>query len=137
MWTPHPVIVTIGDNRDYIRVLLYSYYIYHYYRVGGPPKGFHVCLGEDKFVVPASSLRTPSTRQRAARCTSSQTPWPGLRVSGASQRGPPCKHKVAWRNKDYVGVKWRFQKQGSSPYKASNIGIYIWAPIHSPHRKIT
>ena len=25
-WTPHPVIVTIGDNRDYIRVLLYSYY---------------------------------------------------------------------------------------------------------------
>ena len=25
-WTPHPVIVTIGYNRDYIRVLLYSYY---------------------------------------------------------------------------------------------------------------
>ena len=25
-WTPYPVIVTIGDNRDYIRVLLYSYY---------------------------------------------------------------------------------------------------------------
>ena len=25
-WTPHPVIVTIGDNRDNIRVLLYSYY---------------------------------------------------------------------------------------------------------------
>ena len=25
-WTPHPVIVTIMDNRDYIRVLLYSYY---------------------------------------------------------------------------------------------------------------
>ena len=25
-WTPHPVIVTIGDNRDYIRVLLYSCY---------------------------------------------------------------------------------------------------------------
>ena len=24
--TPHPVIVTIRDNRDYIRVLLYSYY---------------------------------------------------------------------------------------------------------------
>ena len=24
-WTPHPVIVTVGDNRDYIRVLLYSY----------------------------------------------------------------------------------------------------------------
>ena len=24
-WTPHPVIVTKGDNRDYIRVLLYSY----------------------------------------------------------------------------------------------------------------
>ena len=23
---PHPVIVTIGDNRDYIRLLLYSYY---------------------------------------------------------------------------------------------------------------
>ena len=22
-WTPHPVIVTIRDNRDYIRVLLY------------------------------------------------------------------------------------------------------------------
>ena len=25
-WTPHPVIVTIMDNRDYIRVLVYSYY---------------------------------------------------------------------------------------------------------------
>ena len=25
-WTPHPVIVTIRENRDYIRVLLYSYY---------------------------------------------------------------------------------------------------------------
>ena len=24
--TPHPVIVTIRDNKDYIRVLLYSYY---------------------------------------------------------------------------------------------------------------
>ena len=24
-WTPHPVIVTIGDNRDFIRVLLYYY----------------------------------------------------------------------------------------------------------------
>ena len=36
-WTPHPVIVTIGDNRDYIRVLLYS----HYTTIagwGGPPK---------------------------------------------------------------------------------------------------
>ena len=25
-WTPHPVIVTIRDPRDYIRVLLYSSY---------------------------------------------------------------------------------------------------------------
>ena len=25
-WTPYPVIVTIRDSRDYIRVLLYSYY---------------------------------------------------------------------------------------------------------------
>ena len=25
-WTPHPVIATIRDNRDYIKVLLYSYY---------------------------------------------------------------------------------------------------------------
>ena len=25
-WTPHPVIVTIGDNREYIRVLLCSHY---------------------------------------------------------------------------------------------------------------
>ena len=25
-WTPHPEIVTIRDNRDYIEVLLYSYY---------------------------------------------------------------------------------------------------------------
>ena len=39
MWTPHPVIVTIMDNKDYIRVLLYSL-LYHYYRVGGPPKRF-------------------------------------------------------------------------------------------------
>ena len=26
-WTPHPVIVTIRDNKDLIRVLLYSSYI--------------------------------------------------------------------------------------------------------------
>ena len=25
-WIPHPVIVTIGDIKDYIRVLIYSYY---------------------------------------------------------------------------------------------------------------
>ena len=25
-WTPHPVIVTVGDNRDYTRVLLNSCY---------------------------------------------------------------------------------------------------------------
>ena len=25
-WTPHPVLVTIRENRDYIRVLLFSYY---------------------------------------------------------------------------------------------------------------
>ena len=25
-WTPHPVMVTTRDNRDYIRVLSYSYY---------------------------------------------------------------------------------------------------------------
>ena len=25
-WTPHPVIVTIIDNKDHIRVLLYSHY---------------------------------------------------------------------------------------------------------------
>ena len=38
---PHPVIVTIGDNRDYSRVLLYSY-LFHYYRVGGPPKACYM-----------------------------------------------------------------------------------------------
>ena len=31
-WTPHPVMVTITDNKDFMRVLLY-----HYYRMGGPP----------------------------------------------------------------------------------------------------
>ena len=36
-WTPQPVIVTIGDNRDYIRVLLYSYYT-TIRGWGGPPK---------------------------------------------------------------------------------------------------
>ena len=25
-WTPHPVIVTIKENKDYIRVLIYSSY---------------------------------------------------------------------------------------------------------------
>ena len=35
-WTPHPVIVRIRDNKNYIWVLLFSHY--HYYRVGGPPK---------------------------------------------------------------------------------------------------
>ena len=34
-WTPHPVIVAIRDNEDCIRVI---FLVYHYYRVGGPPK---------------------------------------------------------------------------------------------------
>ena len=25
-WTPHPIIVAITDNKDYVRVLVYSYY---------------------------------------------------------------------------------------------------------------
>ena len=33
--TPHPVIVTIRDNRDHSRILVYPYPT-HYYRVGGP-----------------------------------------------------------------------------------------------------
>ena len=37
---PHPLIVTIGDNRDDIRVLLYFYYI-TITGWGGPPKGYH------------------------------------------------------------------------------------------------
>ena len=35
-WTLHPVVVAIRDNKDDIRVLLYSYYT----RVGGPPKEY-------------------------------------------------------------------------------------------------
>ena len=34
-WTPHPVTVTIKDNKDCTKVLSYSYYTT--YRVGGPP----------------------------------------------------------------------------------------------------
>ena len=36
-WIPHPVIVTLRDNKDYMKVLLY-FLLYHYYRAGGPPK---------------------------------------------------------------------------------------------------
>ena len=39
-WTPHPVIVTIRQNGDHIRVLLYLILSYHCYRVGGPPSLF-------------------------------------------------------------------------------------------------
>ena len=35
---PHPVIVTIRDNKDYVRVLFLIFLLYHYYRVRGPPK---------------------------------------------------------------------------------------------------
>ena len=38
-WTPHPVIVTIRDINDYIRVFIFL--LYHYYRVGDPPKAFY------------------------------------------------------------------------------------------------
>ena len=34
-WTPHPVIVTIRDNRDSIRGIVYFYYR-NYSRAGGP-----------------------------------------------------------------------------------------------------
>ena len=40
-WTPHPVIVTIRENRDYIRVLLDSYYT--------TISGWGVLLREDHF----------------------------------------------------------------------------------------
>ena len=33
--------MTTRNNRDYIRVLLYSY-IYYYYRVEGPPNESHI-----------------------------------------------------------------------------------------------
>ena len=36
-WTPHPVIVAIRDHKDYLRVLLYTYYI-TITGWGGPPK---------------------------------------------------------------------------------------------------
>ena len=36
MWTPHPVIVTIRDNRKYVRVLLYADYT-TITGWGGPP----------------------------------------------------------------------------------------------------
>ena len=44
---PHPVIVTIRDNRDYIRVLLYSYYTN--ITRGRPPKLYMVILGDSFF----------------------------------------------------------------------------------------
>ena len=37
-WTPHPVIVTIKDKREHGSLILL---LYHYYRVGGPPKEYH------------------------------------------------------------------------------------------------
>ena len=53
-WTPHPVIVTIGDNRDYIRVLLYSYYA-TITGWGGPPKFYNCQQGNpDMFFASAS-----------------------------------------------------------------------------------
>ena len=63
---PHPVIVTIGDGRYYIRVLLFL--LYHYCRVGGPPKGQRLLGG---FLFLASPLvriqpgiQTPSSTSR-------------------------------------------------------------------------
>ena len=37
MWTPHPVIMTIRDSREGPIIFL----LYHYYRVGGPPKIYY------------------------------------------------------------------------------------------------
>ena len=41
-WTPHPVTVTIRDDKNHVRVLIYSHYItiYHYYRAGGHPNSY-------------------------------------------------------------------------------------------------
>ena len=54
--TPHPVIVTIGDNRDCIRVLLYSYYT-TITGWGGPPKIY--TIGDSQ---PAGAPYTPGKR---------------------------------------------------------------------------
>ena len=42
-WTPHPVIVTIRDHRDYIRVLLFFYYTT--IAGWGPPRLYCLELG--------------------------------------------------------------------------------------------
>ena len=40
-WTPHPVIVAKRDTKDHIRVLVYSYYTYLYYRVEGVLRSYY------------------------------------------------------------------------------------------------
>ena len=59
--TPHPVIVTIGDNRDYIRVLLYSYYT-TISGWGGPPKLSPCCRRMTAEQVSLVGFRGPTQR---------------------------------------------------------------------------
>ena len=49
-WTPHPVIATIRDS-NYIKVFLFL--LYHYYRVGGPPKVYwdYKCLNNENAIL--------------------------------------------------------------------------------------
>ena len=56
-WTPHPVIVTIRDNRDNIRVLVYSYYT-TITGWGGPPKKYYY---RDGIINEESDAPSPSS----------------------------------------------------------------------------
>ena len=57
-YTPPPAIVAIGDNRNYIWVLFYSFYT-TFYRVGGPPKR---CLSPT-FTLRVMALHVSLTRE--------------------------------------------------------------------------
>ena len=73
---PNPVIVTIGDDRYNIRVLLFL--LYHYYRVGGPPQGQR-SLGGFLF------LASPLVRRQ-----------PGIQTPSSTSRIYPKRSKYIW-----------------------------------------
>ena len=92
-WTPRPVIVTIMDNKDFIRVLIYSYYTTitgwgvkpkpQTLTSGGPPKVYlssmtTVLLGARltmKGLVIINHLQQPQFKVLGFRVPNFDIPW--------------------------------------------------------------
>ena len=74
-WTPHPVIVAIRDNRDYIKL----YYIptISLLQGGGPPNS---CVGSGRLNKPFQGQALSASNPKPRELSGAQLLWRGLQL---------------------------------------------------------